>query len=843
MIKDIIKVATSPSPGVISIIASAGAGKTFTLTSVYMALLLRGAYPSEILGITFTNKAAEEMRERVLCRFMKIVFDGDSKELELFSEALSLSHTEVRERARRVLEDVLFDFSSFSLQTIDSFLNRLRLAFSFELKISPGAELRPSVYTDAELIVSRMLERAKAESSIKEAIFRFVNYYSEALSVYRSWDPLFYAQRMFPTYLVKQSHYAKPLCVNSQSRFNLATIRRVLAQRDRFLSVCQELGVKPIKNVMALLDSFTSRSLFVPKDIVSSYLSSDYLRREQFPKIIKGGAKLGGREISILLSAWQDLIEEFYNMELEFSRSFAWPFLHIYSSIFQELDRFQHENDIAYLSLLQLYISKLDPVLVAEKSTARYGRYKYFLIDEFQDTSLSQWKALYPILEEALSSGGMLLCVGDPKQTIYRWRGSEPDMFSKLASSFATQHHQFVLLDNWRSAPEIVYFNNRLFSRFPELAMKQDLDIDRVDEEIWQEIKRNYSPVQAMQRPQKEYSGDVEVIPVEVEDVQNTEELKERVLSALIDHIEQGVEEDRCILVRRRSEARDIITTLARRGISAVSDESLSLVCHPVIMAIVSLLRYLAFPEEAMYLRLFFLSEFWARYSGKGRDFWEMELRLKKDDQLIKYVKDLFQGIRASSLFLMISNLIRRLRVKDLYPTQGIFVDGFLEVVWRWESENGASLRGFLDYWTRQEESPLEAERLNLPISRDSVKVMTIHGSKGLEFNEVLLPFLDLRPGESRARGLEGNLYWELTDEIDMYYITKPMAGRHPKLREIYNREYTLRIWDDINLLYVAMTRAKRHLTLFLTRPNKGRFSWQSLVESNMEVSDSDSYS
>ncbi len=834
MIKEIIKVATSPSPGVISIIASAGAGKTFTLTSVYIALLLKGVHPREILGITFTNKAAEEMQERVIQRLMAITFDLDSNELDLFSESLNMARSEVVEKSKKVLETILFDFSSFSLQTIDSFLNRLRLAFSFELKLSPGADLRPSIYSDTELIVSRMLERAKFEPSIKEAIFRFVNYYSESLPLYRSWDPLSYAEYLFPTYLTKQAHYAKDLMVSSCTSFDLHQVKRVLDKRDQFLKICGKFGVEPVKNVRDLLESLNPRLLSLPKDITSRYLSYSYMDLTQFAKVIKGGGKLEKEILFVLHSAWRDLLEEFYQMEFEFSRSFVWPFLHIYSSIYEELERFQEENDIAYLSLLQLYISKLDPLVVAEKSTARYGRYKYFLIDEFQDTSLSQWKALYPILEEALSSGGMLLCVGDPKQTIYRWRGSEPDMFGRLEKSFSVQIHRFVLPDNWRSAPEIVYFNNRLFAHLPDWVSGSNL-LTGIDEDVWQRLRKVYSPVRALQVPKRKYSGQVEIVPVGINGVQNNEEVKQRVLLTLIDYLEEAQGKDRCILVRRRSEAREIIGTLTQRGISVVSDESLALVSHPIIMALVSLLRWIAFPEELMYLRMFFLSDLWAKYSGKEIEFWEKELRFLSNQRLESLVKNLVQGIASSSLYLMISNLIRRLKIREIYPEQSIFIDGFQEILWRWESENGSSLRDFLDYWAYQEESPFEAERLNLPVASDSVRVMTIHSAKGLEFDEVILPFLDLALGQNRGKGLEANLYWEVGDGIEVYYITKRMSERHPQLREIYNREYTLRIFDDVNLLYVAMTRAKRKLALFLLSPYKGKSSWQGLIQSCLE--------
>ncbi len=833
MVKEIVKVAVSPAPGVISVIASAGAGKTFVLTSVYIALLLKGTSPSEILGITFTNKAVEEMRDRVLWRLLTMAFAENKLDLELFSSSLKLSEEEIRERARLALENLLFNFSGFSLQTIDSFLNKLRLVFSFELGISPSADLRPSLGADVEVVVSRMLERSSEDKSLLADIKRFVNYYSETLSLYRSWDPLALAERFFPTYLAKQSHYGRPLAIPRLKGFS-HLIEGVLRAKEEFLDACEKFEVKLHKNLAQLLSRMERDSLYLPKDFTSAYLSRRYRTKEGFADLVKGGSRLPKEVFENLFLLWNSFLTKFYELEFNFSSAYARPLLHIYDAILRELERFQKETDVAYLSLLQLYMARLDPVLVSEKLSSRYERYKYFLIDEFQDTSRSQWQALYPILEEALSSGGLLFCVGDPKQTIYRWRGSDPQMFDVLKKAFAVRQHWFVLRENWRSGPEIVRFNSELFSRVSE---RRDLLIGEeffIDEGVWNKIAESYHPSRTRQEAERRYFSEVNTVEVPVDPGWSSEEIREEVLERLVEYLKGKDAGERCILVRRRSEARAVISALAKEGISVVSDESLTLASHPLIRDLICVLRWIAFPEERMFLNLFFLSDLWSRFTGKGRDYWERTLRVCDERSLESNLREITFGLNTSSLYLLVEDLLARLRIRELFPDQLIFVRGFLDVVWRWESEKGALLREFLEYWDRQEGSQVDAERLNLPVNPKSVRVMTIHTAKGLEFDEVILPFLTVRFGSGRSKGIDASLYWEVDEEIRVYYINRTMSQRHSDLFRLYSREFTQRVGDDLNLLYVALTRAKRRLTLFRLHPPPKGLTWQSFVDSSL---------
>ena len=263
---------------------------------------------------------------------------------------------------------------------------------------------------------------------------------------------------------------------------------------------------------------------------------------------------------------WIELLDSIYHFCEVASATIPVPFLDIYSGFKSALDTYQKDNDITYLSLLQMHIAQLNPLIVAEKSYMRVARYRYFLIDEFQDTSLSQWNSLKPILEEVLSQGGLLFCVGDPKQTIYRWRGSQPNIFQMLYNSFNANIKEFVLDKNWRSNREVVEFNNRLFSG---LAGLKTILVDKLlDTDMMNSLAHNFSPERVEQKPTMPGSGKVELIGVK--ELNDIDDYVEAVYSVIQDRPELS---DICVLVRTNSHARDVLLGLSRKGIPVISDE------------------------------------------------------------------------------------------------------------------------------------------------------------------------------------------------------------------------------------------------------------------------------
>ncbi len=836
MLKDIIASAIQPAPGVIAVISSAGSGKTYTLTNIYLSLLLKGIPVESILTLTFTNKAVEELRNRILLALVDIAFNSDNA--LFFSKLLTDDPEILTDRAKVLIEEILFDYSKFSVQTIDSFLNRLRFTFGLELGISPYAQPRSSVAEDLDLIIAMLLLQAESDRRLTKSVKKFVEYFSQGLAVYNSWDPIDYAQKIFVSYLNRELRYAQRITL-SPVRPLYPLVSRVIKLRDEFLREVFKADFVFTEKAREAIESLTVSALESVKDFKSRF----FLRKswEGFIKLFKKASiKNKDFQLKYCYEKWLRLLKAISELDLAFSQNMPSSFLHIYKEFREVVSNFQRSNDLAYLDLITDQIADLDPSLVAEKVVMRYGNYKYILIDEFQDTSLSQWESLCPIIEEMLSQGGGLVCVGDPKQTIYRWRGSFPDIFSLLKKRFSSANYkEFVLSENWRSAKEIVEFNNQLFSEKKKaLPLGEDLIIDAKildklfyvfsSERVCQQVKR------------KDLTGKVTILSLNVEFLE-AEEIENQIINELISLIRGSKascpEEQIAVLVRRRSEAQRIISALFEEGIAVVSNESVSLVSSQIIRALFSLLRWMAYPEQKLYLYMFLLSDLWAKFIGKDIRFWEQELRFLSYDKIIELIRPGL-NVRRNSLYFMIKDLIKNFKLYELFPQEKIYFDGLLEMVLEWEMENTSLLSHFLDYWKKQEDSLVEGEKLNLPSDKDAVKVMTIHTAKGLEFDTVILPFLQVSFWRRFSKGLADQLFWESDDKyLQAFYINKTLASRTERLAQLYGQEMAYQLWDNLNLLYVAFTRAKKQLIIFLPEPSgKNNATWQTWIKQSLNL-------
>ncbi len=807
MLTEIIRHSLKKSPGVVSVVASAGSGKTFTLTSLYIALLLKGLPIDSILAITFTNKAVEEMRLRVISRLMAMYFEG--RELEFFSNVLGESEEKIRFLAGAILEKMLFNLSLMSIQTIDSFLNRLRMAFSLELGISPYAQIRNSIYPDMEMILGALLLEAQENEGIRSNFMRFVRRFAAGLSVYRSWDPVEYARDVFLSFLYQESYSG--LKIGQMECRPLKALREdVLQKRDRFLDFVKKNNLSLKGPVYRALEGISMDGLRSLTGISSAYFRR--LDKEDYLDIYKKESRTDRIDSANNgYGLWTEFLESLYEFCEAASVSIPMPFVEVYSAFKAILDSYQKENDVTYLNLLQMHISQLDPMVVAEKSYIRVSRYRCFLIDEFQDTSLSQWTALHPILEELLSQGGLLFCVGDPKQTIYRWRGSRPDMFQLLKQAFNADFREFILDTNWRSSREVVEFNNRIFSIGKEIEAR--FDNGHLDGIYLTYLSECFSPDKVCQQNVRDESGGSGVEFVYWDGLQDIQDYVEAISSILQ---EGGGYSDVCILVRTNSQARDLLLGLSQKGLPVLSDESVALTSNPVVRSIVCLLKWIDSPQERTYLYMFLMSELWERVSGKDAEFWEKEIRIRETTSLADMVLSYVPGRPSSSLYLYVKALMDRLGVFSLYPEHRLYLNGLLDMIWRWEMENSSLLSEFISYWDKQDMAYVDAERLAMPRLKDTIRIMTIHSSKGLEFETVILPFLGIDFMKRKSGRFDAQLHWMEQDSLYPYYINKRILFPGTKLERLYNQENTLILWDNLNLLYVAMTRAKKRLVLLL---------------------------
>jgi len=468
------------------------------------------------------------------------------------------------------------------------------------------------------------------------------------------------------------------------------------------------------------------------------------------------------------------------------------------------------------------FLSENPPPLIYLKIGTRL---RHFLVDEFQDTNRLQWQALYPLVEEILSSGGSLFYVGDVKQAIYMWRGGDPDLFFEVPRSLPGEFLSETLSYNFRSARRIVAFNNRFFSALlrrayeivPKLLHGKNPPGDcEVSEEVASRLREAFRELE-QEVPPEAPEGEVKIVPVPSDEV--PERFREEVLERLAELVSELYEtyvkngETVAVLVRENREAEEIATFLFERGIPAVTDRALRLENSPLIKGILSLLQYLNYPEDETALAGFLKSPLWDKQTG----LLEAYLAAKKQGapglkayleaqghELKDLLERFFRDLEYLSLYELVQTIVERFRLRERFPEEDLYLSRFLTAVLRYEEE-ALSLSDFLALW---EEEGLE-EKVGLPRELQAVRVFTIHASKGLEFSAVVLPYLHWGPkGRDELVVTERGLIRARKDSSEEVSLAK--------LRE-KGRE----VLESLNLLYVAFTRPRERLYIFLPERTK----------------------
>ena len=434
---------------------------------------------------------------------------------------------------------------------------------------------------------------------------------------------------------------------------------------------------------------------------------------------------------------------------------------------YREFDALADEKNVMCLdesnTLLRDIIAGSDAPFVYEKLGVRY---EHFLLDEFQDTSHIQWENFLPLLRESEAQGGGSLIVGDVKQSIYRFRDSDWELLGSEVLQAFPEAEVESLQGNWRSSRTVVGFNNRFFTYAAGLLGLPDI----------------YADVE--QTPMKEDAQDGWVR------VHFCEDQLGAVLSSVRDarrqHAEWG---DIAILVRNKREGAELASYLIGAGIPVISDDSLLLKSSPVVRRLVSLLSCYDNPEDRI-----------GRYLADT-----MELEFPKQyHSLVDFCEQLLRSMRAWD--------------PDSFEGQILFIQAFMDDLQSWVQVNGNNLRYYLKHWAEKD------IYIGSPENASSVRILTIHKSKGLEFPYVLFPFAD------KVDLYKHGVHWSRLDTAGSPF-SEEVAGIYPvdlgtladasRFTGAVQRERRLQLVDNINLFYVALTRAGKALHVIAKPPSK----------------------
>jgi len=477
--------------------ASAGSGKTFTLVKEYLKIILKDQDQrlyQHILAITFTNKAAAEMKDRILENLLSFsMMDASAQKNDMLASLISetgLDRAIIQKRAKERLQDILKNYASFHIKTIDSFTNKLIKSFAFDLGMSTDFE----VELDTDSILKEAVDAVLSRIGIDEELTKLlVSFSKEKTLEDKSWDvskDLFEVSRL----ILNENHAKELKNLSNKSLSSFAdSSAKLRKQQTTYTKKIKEIGASAIALIndqgigtkdflRSQFPNFFVKMINQPADLdfdKENSLSRNIEDRNFYGKTKPEQVKLGIDAISNQLISFYNeaaLVFEKYKLNDLILKNLV-P-LAVINAINQALEEIKTNNNIRlnaeFNQLISDHLINEPAAFIYEKLGERY---KYFFIDEMQDTSVLQWQNLIPLIDNALSAEAAgLMLVGDAKQAIYRWRGGRAEQFISLSSdqnnyeSNPFQSNKFALnLDtNYRSHQQIIDFNNLFFSHISQ---------------------------------------------------------------------------------------------------------------------------------------------------------------------------------------------------------------------------------------------------------------------------------------------------------------------------------------------------------------------------------------
>lgn len=801
--------------------ASAGSGKTFTLVKEYLKILLTSSDVfvfQNILAITFTNKAASEMKQRVLSNLQNFS-EGKETDLSLaiFHE-LDIEKDVFQKRSQLILESILRNYSAFSITTIDSFTHKIIRSFAYDLGLSQNFEVEMDNQELLREAIDVLISKIGVDSEITSLL---VDYSLEKSEEDKSWD-ISYDMLSLAKVLFSETEipHFKKLSKTSIQEF-VEVKKKLLKKKSEVEKSLKEIGAKGLdliddtgleyKNFYRSMLPNHFKNLEIDLNN-AKFFESNTLREkiengEFYTKSASENVKTTIDGISHLLTDLYFESEKLYKQYIFVAEALKKIVpLAVLNNISQELTSIKEDNNIQLNSEFNKMISNEIQNQPAPFIYERIGqKFQHYFIDEMQDTSVLQWQNIIPLIENSLSQENTgLLLVGDGKQSIYRWRGSKPEQFIELSEKNAGANPFYVpkevknLDRNYRSFSEIINFNNSFFKHASGF-LKND------------HYKLLYSETSHQNVNSKE-GGFVNISLLEKEQDKEEDELKyakkvHEIIQNLDSHFTLS---DVSVLVRGKKEGIAIANYLSEQNIEIVSSETLLLTNSSKVIFLANFLQWTINPtDEHLYFELIHFIYDHLQIKITKHDFIKECVSLNATEFFIKLEKhdvyfDLNQ-FQSLSLFEKVENLVRSFKLMD---TSDAYVQFFLDEVLARQSRND-SLNDFLDYWN------VKKSKLSISSGENSnaINVMTIHKSKGLEFPVVILP-CDL----NMEYEIKPDFWLPNSDEIlhpleeILLPLTKETQHINKESKEYYDFNKEQLQLDNYNLLYVALTRAVEQL-------------------------------
>lgn len=815
--------------------ASAGSGKTHALTKEYLYRIFDNPMGyRKILAVTFTNKAASEMKHRILDELSKIAAGEETAILsDLRQHFPQYSNDKLKDMSKSILSSILSDYSRFSLSTIDSFFQKVFRSFAKEIGIPTNYGLYVEYSTLLHETVSDMIREMREDDELYKWLSKSV------IDSFDEGKPVKLEDSLFELSKLVYSEQYKLLTDDERSKLSdLKNVEALVSELKKIKYPFERKVKEYASEALAILDkhNVTTQDIVGGKTGLVSFLKKQCVGKIDKPsdKVMKAvlqgnyySSKCNKKNVDAALadgfgSIAQSIVNIYdkdYKMYVSANVVLGKiSYVAVLGYVVNSLrERTAYENNYVLADtgdLLRQIIGNDQTPFIYEKTG---NDYDVFMIDEFQDTSIIQYYNFKTLLENSISQGFDSLVVGDAKQSIYRWRNGDWSILNeKLPGDFAGRINAYSLDTNWRSLPEIIKFNNTLFSLLPA----------RLDDEY----------TDGLFSFAKIYEDAKQIIPegknggyVRMEIVDDDDPTDRRVLLKMVHVIEQCQDagykaSDICLLVKKGEDSTKIMDFLSeyssvnniegRYNFDILSADSLMVGSSKTVRFIVSLMLRILNPKNSLNngeMLNYFLSLSGVEHLVDYSSLEDVEKSVYPDGY-----EDMISELGSKSIFEIGEEIVSFFNLGTYGDIAGL--NCFQNQVLNYVNLKGSDLEGFTEWWLKDGIN----ESVVLSGEQDAIRIMTIHKSKGLQFKVVVVPFINWPV--SRC----SNRIWVKTDVYPFNLVGSfPIECSQKLQNSIFAKAYEFERWssvlDSLNVLYVALTRAEERLYGFLPYKNGGR--------------------
>ena len=824
--------------------ASAGSGKTFKISMFYIDKVLKNPENfKKILAITFTNAAVNEMKDRILKKLYAISIGDKNVIYEyrnyLKNENLTCQYKdeEIIKRADIALKAIIYNYYHFSVYTIDSFLQKIFINCLIELDLRKNYKLIVETTNVIDEIIDDFLNFLEVETDVLNWIKDFVlhkiaskgkiNLKNELIQLVQELNKEFY-------FFNKNNFENKALnlyteIVNTTNKIQEEFIKQVNAVSEEFRIICNNNNIsyenfKGGKNGIGniIYNKFTEFKKGSKIDVIKTKTLNNFIENADWFSKSNNKCTTAQSELDKIHKKIKQLFET-KAIKYETARVIEDNIYNIglIHKIIHLLAVYKNESSILFLSDIAQQIKDFvseNYLFIYEKFGVKY---EYILIDEFQDTSKLQYFVIKPLIDESLSTKGdetNVLIVGDVKQAIYRWRNGDWELMSKkLREDYKEQLLVFPLEYNWRSYPNIVNFNNLLIGQLIE------------NENIKSVIENNYTDYFqkcACNNYADNFYGYVKVVI-------NDDDNEEKDESWFINEVQRLVENNYRnigILVRSNNDARKVFALLSQSDkfcsdLPIISKESITYSNSLLVEWIMYLVDYI-YSEST--ISSYVVNELLRKLSKKN----DREIQIFKESLIEKVEKK-----QPLSLYLMVEFIINEtFDFIEINETEKIFAHNFLQMLNNFLAKNDNNEIAFIDWYFKEGRN----KTIVLTSKSEGIFIETIHSSKGLEYEAVVIPYVNWpKKSHSEYLWIENNEIEK--DKLPVVLVNSSKSLLETSFKEQFERNKMKNKVDDLNILYVALTRAKKVLIFKVYKSGIGKdlidvFNNQSFFTKKIEI-------